>query len=24
VCLGAYSAAQVRRNAALFEIDVPE
>jgi D-threo-aldose 1-dehydrogenase len=24
VCLGAYSAAQVRRNAALFKIDVPE
>jgi D-threo-aldose 1-dehydrogenase len=24
VCLGAYSAAQVRRNAALFEIDIPE
>ena len=24
VCVGAYSAAQVRRNAALFEIDVPE
>jgi D-threo-aldose 1-dehydrogenase len=24
VCLGAYSAPQVRRNAALFEIDVPE
>jgi D-threo-aldose 1-dehydrogenase len=24
VCLGAYSAPQVRRNAALFDIDVPE
>src|SRR4029453_10260644 len=24
VCLGAYSAAQVRRNAALFEIGIPE
>jgi D-threo-aldose 1-dehydrogenase len=24
VCLGAYSAPQVRRNAALFEIDIPE
>ena len=24
VCLGAYSSAQVRRNAALFEVDVPE
>ena len=23
VCLGAYSAAQVRRNAALFDIDIP-
>jgi D-threo-aldose 1-dehydrogenase len=24
VCLGAYSAAQVRRNAALFEMDIPD
>ncbi len=24
VCLGAYSSAQVRRNAALFEVDVPD